>query len=97
MAHIATRKAGHVAEYSILAFLVWNALAAPFGRRFEAWPRREARLAFLVTVLYASTDEFHQAFVPSRGSSVHDVGFDACGALLSLGVVWLVGRLRKAW
>jgi VanZ family protein len=90
------RKAAHVTEYSILAFLDWNALAKPFARRLATWPGEMAKLALLLSVLQAAADEYHQSFVPSRGSSVRDVAIDTGGALLALGAIWVAGRLRKA-
>ncbi len=43
------------------------------------------RWAFVLTLLYALTDEFHQAFVPERLPSILDLVTDAAGAALVLG------------
>ena len=67
-------KLAHVSEYAILAWLFQWALD---NRR--AW-----RLAWLLAVLYAVTDEFHQSFVPGRTSTVADVMIDALGAAIGL-------------
>lgn len=40
--------------------------------------------AFLTTVLYAVTDEFHQSFVPGRDCGFLDVLIDSSGALVLL-------------
>jgi VanZ family protein len=46
--------------------------------------------AFVLAVLYALTDEWHQAFVPGRSASLLDSGVDAIGALVGLSAVyWL--------
>ncbi|PYK29233.1 MAG: hypothetical protein DME57_11150 [Verrucomicrobia bacterium] len=76
------RKAGHLAEYAILAALLWRA-----GRRIGTWTTKMSILfamTLLVCAVFAVSDEFHQSFVPTRTSSIHDVWIDICGALLGL-------------
>jgi VanZ family protein len=48
------------------------------------WSTRSALIAFLLSSVYAMTDEFHQSFVPSRGPSMIDVGIYSAGAAFSL-------------
>jgi VanZ family protein len=70
------RKIGHMAVFGILALLLWRALAGTTAvRRPWAW-------AFALAVLYAATDELHQAFVAGRHPSALDVAIDAAGALI---------------
>jgi VanZ family protein len=79
-----TKKAGHVIEYGVLAFLLWRALSKEKG-----WPALPSfGGAFVLSLLYAISDEFHQTFVPGRSGRLTDVGFDVLGALLALGLVW---------
>jgi uncharacterized membrane protein len=40
--------------------------------------------SILFSMLYASTDEFHQLFVEGRGASVRDVMIDTLGAALGM-------------
>jgi len=64
--------------------LYWRAFDFKKEKRWIAW---------LMAVLYAVTDEFHQSFVPGRHPAILDVIiFDNLGALLSL---WLVDVYRK--
>ena len=57
---------------------------------FLKYNRKQYWLAWLMTVAYASTDEFHQSFVSGRGPSAIDVFvFDGMGALIAL---WLYFR-----
>jgi VanZ family protein len=49
-------------------------------------------LAFILTVLYAISDEWHQFYVPGRYSDVRDVMVDALGALAAL---LLAQRLQR--
>jgi VanZ family protein len=78
--HLLFRKTGHLVEYAILATLFWWALGA---HRYVSNRQRSLRV-FLFATFYAATDEFHQAFVPSRAASVVDVMIDAAGAGLAL-------------
>ena len=68
------RKGAHVTEYIVLSFLL--------ARAFE----REAP-ALALGVLYAASDEFHQAFVRGRHASPVDVAIDTVGLLIGL-LLW---------
>ena len=82
------KKAGHVTEYGVLAFLLWRALSKERG-----WPVLPSLgVAFFLSLLYAVSDEFHQTFVPGRSGRLTDVGFDALGSLFALGLVWWFSR-----
>ncbi|MCP4423540.1 MAG: VanZ family protein, partial [Chloroflexi bacterium] len=52
------KKGGHFLAYALLAWLLLRAMG-------EA--ERPYLYAFIITVLYAVSDEFHQTFVPGRG------------------------------
>lgn len=70
------KKAGHVIGYSLLAISFWYAL--------EEIPRRFL-VAWVLAVVFAASDEFHQSFVPGRGATIIDVLiFDGPGALAGL-------------
>jgi VanZ family protein len=85
------KKAGHMIEYGILAFLLWRGLWR--GRNTLSWSPLVT--AFLVSVLYAASDECHQTFVPGRNGTLMDVGFDTLGALVALLVVGGLGKKRR--
>jgi VanZ family protein len=75
------RKLIHFAEYALLCFLWWRALASVTS------PRRAALWAFLIASGYAVTDEFHQTFVEGRHGNVLDWLIDSAGAaLVALGL-----------
>jgi VanZ family protein len=76
------RKCAHMTEYAVLAILLRRATGS-------------SRWAFVLTVAYACSDEFHQTFVRGRHGSPIDVGIDAIGALIGLGV-WRRFRDRLA-
>lgn len=73
------RKCAHLAEYAILAALLWSALdrgSRDFGRATVG--------AFVIAAVCASLDEFHQSFIPSRTGGLQDVMIDCGGAILGL-------------
>ncbi len=67
-------KVAHVAEYAILGWLIQRAR----GDKRAWWQ------SWLVAILYAATDEFHQSFSPGRHPRVTDVMIDAVGAGIGL-------------
>lgn len=81
------RKTGHLAEYAILAALILRALRDMEDRR------RAIRVAILLSIAYAASDEWHQLFVPTRQGSVWDVVIDAVGAALGASL-WEAGSRR---
>lgn len=91
------RKSMHVAEYAILAMLIWRARRKPVAGDARPWNTRDAFVAVGLAALYAATDEFHQWFVATRGASVVDVLIDTFGACIGVGVIWALGRWMKRW
>lgn len=88
------RKAGHLTEYAILGTLVTGTVFS-FGLR----GKRAALTAEGIGVLYAASDEFHQLFVPGRGSQVTDVLIDASGFAVGVAaafvIFWMICRYRR--
>jgi VanZ family protein len=74
LADTIVRKLAHFAEYALLAFLWARAL------RTRMDSRRAALVAFLVTTLYAVSDEYHQTLVEGRKGSPLDWAIDTAGA-----------------
>lgn len=94
---VLVRKCAHAYEYALLAWLAWRALREPFRGDIRPWTARHAAGAWLIAVAYAISDEWHQSFVPSRGSSPVDVLIDAGGATLGIVLVWAVGKKLRKW
>src|SRR3989442_11134711 len=78
--HGLVRKGAHLPEYAILAALWYRAFTR--GRRLT--PPTAGWLAFGISLAWATLDEWHQAFLPSRTSSATDVGIDGAGAAVAL-------------
>ena len=73
------KKSSHLIGYTLLGLAYCHAVRV-----------RDARRAFLVwilAVLYATSDEFHQSFVPGRTAWVVDLLIDATGAFLGV-LLW---------
>jgi VanZ family protein len=71
------RKLVHFGEYALLCLLWWRLLRTglPNGRA--------ALAAFLISSLYAATDELHQSFVDGRHGTPVDWAIDAGGAAVA--------------
>lgn len=83
------KKSAHFMVFGMLAVLFWRALR---------WSGRGWQWAWLCTVAYACSDEWHQSFVAGRHPQVTDVMIDACGAaVLLLLVGWLWHRAQAGW
>jgi VanZ family protein len=90
--HHFIRKAGHFFAYGFIG-LAW----------LRAWwftlPRSQfftdALLALLGTALVASSDEWHQTFLPNRTGSPWDVLLDCCGAITLQLIVYVFMRTMR--
>lgn len=82
------RKGAHMTEFAIMSILlfIWLGL-------WEMTLFRRGTMAFVITAVYAASDEFHQLFVPGRSGRVSDVLIDSSGALAGVIVFILFGRL----
>ena len=81
----------------LLHFLEYGGLALLFARALNGGIRKPVPASRLViagalALVYALSDEIHQAFVPERMSDWRDVLADAVGAATALAVVALLGR-----
>jgi len=74
------KKTAHITEFAILYLLVFRAT----GKKFI--------LSFILTLLYAASDEIHQLFVAGRTASIIDIGFDTSGANIAAYVLWKLNR-----
>jgi VanZ family protein len=81
------KKGGHMIGYGLLALAYWRAFDFKDEKRQIVW---------LLTILYALTDEFHQSFVPGRNPAIWDILiFDNFGALILIGLIGLYKREKR--
>ncbi|MEJ2009693.1 MAG: VanZ family protein [Acidobacteriota bacterium] len=85
------RKLGHFTEYAIFSLFLYHAISADHR---SVWDWRKALACIVLAGLYSLTDEFHQRFVPGRGPSIVDCGFDTIGATLGMIVLYFGGEGR---
>jgi VanZ family protein len=84
--NLVIRKLGHWSEYAVLAVLLLWALKNDAGK---VWEWRHACWTLLFILLCATSDELHQAFVPSRTASAGDTMIDVFGGICgSLWTYW---------
>ncbi len=84
LADFLVKKAAHVGEFAILFVLIYRAT----GKKIP--------LSFLLTILYAASDEFHQTFVPGRTPKLYDIiGFDITGANIASYALWKLSQRAK--
>lgn len=102
------RKAAHMFEYFMLFLLTYYGFIhldstkkllqkSPLLQASPLLQKSPLLLSYLVSFLYACTDEFHQMFVPNRGPAVKDVFIDSLGITIGLVVVILLRKLLSRW
>lgn len=70
------KKIGHILGYGALALSLWFGFDFRADRRWTVW---------LLAIVYAVTDEYHQSFVQGRRASWIDAFvFDNLGAMIAL-------------
>lgn len=75
--------------YGLLSIAWW------YGFKFDS---KKGWLAWLLALIYALSDEYHQSFIPGRHPSVMDViFFDGSGAVIGLSAlaVWFRARNKN--
>ena len=78
------KKTAHLVEYAILFTLLYR------GFKNSTFPSKQriVLLAFLLVVLYAASDEYHQTFISGREGTLRDVIIDTFGATLAYLAIW---------
>lgn len=84
-----TRKAAHAFIYFVLGVLIFAVVKdhAP-SRKYAVW------ISVLFVLLYAMSDELHQAFVPGRSAELRDVLIDSVAGSVGIFAGVLAGILR---
>ncbi|MBP1924275.1 VanZ family protein [Sedimentibacter acidaminivorans] len=84
------RKLGHFIEYLVLGVLVINA--------FKKCGYKNNKIliySIIFCVLYASSDEIHQLFVPGRGGQVKDVIIDSFGSIVGITINEIIFLIKN--
>ena len=80
------KKGEHMLGYFLLALTFWYGLS---------WDKERWWLAWMVAVLYAITDEFHQSFIPGRTPLPGDVAIDSIAAGLGILVGFVMTKIKE--
>ena len=99
------RRCAHAAEYAVLGILAGLTIQSASGPRMKTddggvrrsmvfFRRFPLPAAWLAAVIYACTDELHQAFVPGRSCRAIDLATDAAGAAAGILVLFLISRRK---
>ena len=91
--HFIVRKCAHVGEYAVLALLLLR--AAIFMTNLKRSLAILYVSVWIACLFVATTDEFHQTFVASRGASATDIIIDSGGAILGLLIGAIFGITRS--
>ncbi len=81
------RKAAH--------FLVYMVLGAYLAVLLKHFGVTQWLPPWILGVLYAISDEWHQSFSPRRSSEVTDVLIDAAGVLCGILLIRWIGKIRR--
>ena len=82
------RKVAHYSIYTLVGILLMSLMST-----FKMKELERVAVSLIVGVIYAATDEIHQAFVPGRGPLVTDVILDSIGVLTGIFIVMLVYKI----
>jgi hypothetical protein len=80
-------------------FSIYLCLGASAALLVDEWKPKHCPFvwSWLIPIVYACTDEFHQYFVPGRSCELRDVCIDSTGALLGVIIIRLMLRVIHAW
>ena len=80
------RKLAHFTEYFILGLLVINLIT-----RYD----KKIIIAILLCIIYATSDEIHQIFVPGRSCQITDIMIDSLGSIMGIYLYKLITKKCK--
>ena len=76
------RKSAHMFLYFVLAILIYMSISKGNSYRYYI-------LAFVLSAMYACSDEIHQLFIVGRSGEIRDVLVDSTGALIGLLLIFI--------
>ena len=85
------RKNAHAFEYIILSLLICTIV-----KNYKRKPLDRIAYTLFPCLLLAVLDEFHQSFVPGRGSLISDVLIDFCAAILGMLMFTLCSLIKAS-
>lgn len=88
------RKLAHFSIYTVVGLLMMSLMST-----YKLKQSKRIWISLIVGVLYASSDEIHQYFVPGRSARVFDVMIDSAGVFLGICIVifvlWIARKVME--
>lgn len=84
------RKIAHFSIYTVVGLLLMGLMST-----YKIKENNRISISLIIGVIYASTDEIHQAFIPARTAQMTDVIIDSMGVLLGILCAWLITKLLQ--
>ena len=85
------RKGAHLSIYTLVGIFIMSYIST-----YKIHLKYKFLISILVGLIYASSDEIHQSFIPGRTASIIDVGIDTSGVLLGIILVLIIISVYKA-
>jgi glycopeptide antibiotics resistance protein len=83
-------------EYSLLREIFWNiVLFLPIGAAFSLILNKHSVIAFLIAIALSASIEFTQLMTHRGLFEWDDMIYNGFGALLGIGIIYLIRRMRK--
>jgi len=84
------RKGAHIFVFMVLTIAIQWAVQKTWN-----WGIGTYVFSFLLTSLFAASDELHQYFTPNRTAKVEDIAIDMAGILIGLLIMFVINQLRR--
>lgn len=81
------RKLAHFSIYTLVGILMMALMST-----YDLEQRKRIITSLIVGIIYASSDEIHQLFVPGRSAMVTDVMIDTAGVALGISITILLTK-----
>lgn len=82
------RKLAHFSIYTVVGILLMG-----FVSTYEIEKIKKIYISIVVGIIYATSDEIHQAFIPDRSARLTDVIIDTMGIVLGIIIVLIFMKL----
>ena len=82
------RKLAHFSIYTVIGFLLMSWMST-----YKLKQRNRITISAVIGLLYAISDEIHQAFIPGRGPKIGDVGIDFSGVVVGMLIATLIIKI----
>lgn len=79
------RKLAHFSIYTVIGFLLMSLMST-----YTIKQKNRIIICAIIGLLYAISDEIHQAFVPGRGPLVSDVVIDSSGVIMGIFIAYII-------